>query len=439
MRTSLAVLVLLLTLAAPAAAQTTSTSAVDEAVQGLRSDPVYVDPDAEAALTDAEADDLRSRIERGDAGPVYVAVLPGSAVDEAGGSPDALLSAIRRSLGRAGTYVIVPGTTLRAGSDAVQVRGIATDAVREHRADGLPAILDAIVAGVAQERSGGSGSGSGSGGSDGPGAPGTGGLALLGVIALGGGAFYVARGRRRRREEAAELEEVKDQVRDDLVTLGDGIRELDIDVDLAPPEARPEYERAVSAYDRANTAWTNARSVDDLQPVGAALEEGRWALEATRARLQGHEPPPRTPPCFFDPRHGPSARQVEWAPPGGAPRLVPACEADAQAVDRGLDPGFREVQAGGRQVPYWAAGPAYSPFYAGGMFGGFGGLGFGGGLLGGLMLGELLDGPDVAWGDAGGWGDGGGFGGGDFGGGDFGGGDFGGGDFGGGDFGGGDF
>jgi hypothetical protein len=223
-------------------------------------------------------------------------------------------------------------------------------------------------------------------------------------------------------------------VRDDLVTLGDGIRELDIDVDLARPEARAEYERAISAYDRANTAWTNARSVDDLQPVGAALEEGRWALEATRARLQGLEPPPRTPPCFFDPRHGPSARQVEWAPPGGAPRPVPACEADAQAVDRGLDPGFREVQAGGRQVPYWAAGPAYSPFYAGGMFGGFGGLGFGGGLLGGLMLGELLDGPDVAWGDAGGWGDGGGFGGGDFGGGDFGGGDFGGGDFGGGDF-----
>jgi hypothetical protein len=212
----------------------------------------------------------------------------------------------------------------------------------------------------------------------------------------------------------------------------------------ASAEARSDYERAVSAYDRANTAWTNARRVDDLQPVGAALEEGRWALQSARARLEGRTPPQRTPPCFFDPRHGPSSREVDWAPPGGTPRPVPACEADAQRVERGVDPSFREVESNGQLVPYWSAGPADSPFYAGGMFGGFGG-GLAGGLLGGLLLGEMLDGPDYAYGYGdGGWGgdgDGGDSGGGDFGGGDFGGGggDFGGGDFGGGDFGGGDF
>src|SRR3712207_7562347 len=42
--------------------------------------------------------------------------------------------------------------------------------------------------------------------------------------------------------------------------------------------------------------------------------------------------------CFFDPRHGPSARDVEWAPPGGAPRLVPACAADAVRIEDGEDP-----------------------------------------------------------------------------------------------------
>ena len=33
--------------------------------------------------------------------------------------------------------------------------------------------------------------------------------------------------------------------------------------------------------------------------------------------LDGRKPPERRPPCFFDPRHGPSSRDVEWAPPGG--------------------------------------------------------------------------------------------------------------------------
>jgi hypothetical protein len=273
---------------------------------------------------------------------------------------------------------------------------------------------------------------------DGDGAPGEGGLILLGALALGGGAVVLSGRRRRRKADAAELDHVKDQVRDDLVELGEGIRALDIDVEMpgVDPAARADYERAVTAYDRANTAWNTARTVDDLEPVGSALEEGRWALQSAKARLEGRTPPQRTPPCFFDPRHGPSSREVEWAPPGGAPRPVPACEADAMRVEQGDDPRWREIEAHGQMVPYWAAGPAYSPFYGRGMFGGFGGLGFGGGLLGGLMLGELLDGPDIAYADPGFGGD---FGGGGFGGGDFGGGGFGGGDFGGGDFGGGDF
>jgi hypothetical protein len=140
------------------------------------------------------------------------------------------------------------------------------------------------------------------------------------------------------------------------------------------------------------------------------------------ALADGRPPPERTPPCFFDPRHGPSSREVEWAPAGGAPRLVPACEADAQRVERGEEPQSRQVMVGGAMTPYWAAPPVF-----GGYFGGF---------LPGLLLGEML---------MGGWGWGGygagpvdtggsGFDGGDFGGGGFGGGDFGGG---GGDFGGG--
>ena len=105
-------------------------------------------------------------------------------------------------------------------------------------------------------------------------------------------------------------------------------------------------------------------------------------MECARARLEGREPPERRPPCFFDPRHGPSARDVEWTPEGGRPREVPACEADAQRVERGLLPEAREVTLGGRTMPYYAAGPMYAPF-AGGFFGG--------GLLPGLLIGSMFD------------------------------------------------
>jgi hypothetical protein len=164
-------------------------------------------------------------------------------------------------------------------------------------------------------------------------------------------------------------------------------------------------------------------------------------MAAAQALVDGREPPERRAPCFFDPRHGPSTRDVEWAPPGGTPRKVPACEADAQAVERGAEPASREVMAGGRMVPYWNAPPYFGP-WAGGYFMPFGGAGF----LSGLFVGELLGGAYGGWGYGswggsggsggfGSWDDGGGSSGSDFGGGmDFGGGDFGGGGGGGGDF-----
>ena len=128
---------------------------------------------------------------------------------------------------------------------------------------------------------------------------------------------------------------------------------------------------------------------------------------------------------------------MEWAPDGGAPRLVPVCQADAFALAEDREPQIRKIQLGRRRVPYWEAG-GFGP-YAGGYFGGAQSL-----LLPALLIGTPLgfaigaesadahDSSPDTFDDSGG---------GDFGGGDFGGGggDFGGGDFGGGggDFGGG--
>lgn len=130
----------------------------------------------------------------------------------------------------------------------------------------------------------------------------------------------------------------------------------------ASTPAKRDYERALDCYQKADEAWNEARRPQDLEHVTALLEEGRYGMVSTHARLEGRRPPPeRRAPCFFDPRHGSSTTDVEWAPPGGDPRPVPACAADAQRVRDGVEPDARQVAVGGHTVPYWNAGPAYAP------------------------------------------------------------------------------
>jgi hypothetical protein len=403
---------------------------VDRAVAALREDPVYVDPDAERALDDAATDRLRDRISAAGVGPLYVAILPDDARDEAGGDAGGVVDLLHRELGREGTYTVVAGDQFRAGSTTFpqgEVPKRASEAFREHGREGVEATLLAFVDSL--EEAGGGASAAADERDEDDGAPGWLLPALVGVGA--GGVGLVALRRRRRRQ--ADLAQVKKAAEEDLLALADDIRALDIDVEMpgVSPEARDDYGAAVAAYERADAALDRARRPEDLELVTTALEEGRFAMASAKARLEGREPPEHRPPCFFDPRHGPSTRDVEWAPPGGSARPAPACEADAQAVERGLEPAHREVEVGGRRVPYWNAPPAFAP-WAGGYFGG---------LLPGLLIGSMLGGgfgmgyPESAGASVSEPGD---FGDGDFGGGDFGDGDFGGGDFGGGDFGGGE-
>jgi hypothetical protein len=416
---------------------------IDAAVSALQTGAVYVDPAAELAIGGEDQDRIRRAIDSAGAGPVYVAILPLATENETGGDPDGVLQAIHDGLGRRGTYAVVVGRHFRAGSDGVLPSGeagrLATDALNANRGKGVTATLVDFVGRVAAAQQDGSGGAEPGGGGDEPGA---GGGVLIGLLVLGAGAFLVVRSLRRRKQQQAQLAEVKAAAHDDLIALADDVQKLEQDVE-ANPAAKSEYDEALDGYGKASAAFDSARQAKQLDTVATALEEGRYHMACAEALLAGKQPPERRPPCFFDPRHGPSTRDVEWAPPGGAPRQVPACEADAQAVERGVEPASREVVAGGQRVPYWSAPPYFGP-WAGGYFMPFGGMGF----LSGLFVGELLGGAWGGWGYGswggsgapggfGTWGDGGSGGGGmsDFGGGiDFGGGDFGGGGGGGGDF-----
>jgi hypothetical protein len=216
---------------------------------------------------------------------------------------------------------------------------------------------------------------------------------LLPPLLIAGLAMSVSRHRSRPAElmsyaPPVEFEEVRRAAQDDLLALADDIRELDLEVELpdADPAGKRDYAVALDHYERAARAFDRARAPEDLEAVSAALEEGRFAMTSAKARLEGRPPPERRPPCFFDPRHGPSVRDVEWAPAEGTPRLVPACAADAIRIEEGREPLAREVVVHGERRPYWDAPEYYGP-WAGGYFGGFAT-----GLLPALFFGSMLGG-----------------------------------------------
>jgi hypothetical protein len=151
---------------------------------------------------------------------------------------------------------------------------------------------------------------------------------------------------------------VRRAARDDLASFAADVRELE--PAAASPAAAEAYRAALAAYERAELACDRARSPEDLRLVASTLVRGRTELARAAALLGGEEPPPARRPCFFDARHGPGVRDVEWDS-----RRVAACEADAERVADGREPDVRHVLVDGRPVPYWDAPPEFRPWIEG--------------------------------------------------------------------------
>ena len=222
-------------------------------------------------------------------------------------------------------------------------------------------------------------------------------LVVLILVALVVAAVVASRrGKERAIEQRrAELEPVQKLAFEDVTALGTDLQ--DLDGELAGTEldsgARADYQRALDAYEAAKTASDRLERPDDVRHVTEIIEDGRYAIACVRARVAGEQLPTRRPPCFFDPRHGLSVEDVEWTPPGGTTRDVPACALDAERVHAGAEPDTRQVMVGAQRMPYYEGGRAYAP-YAAGYFGGGANM-----LFTGLLLGSFMGG---GWGYGGG-------------------------------------
>jgi hypothetical protein len=196
-----------------------------------------------------------------------------------------------------------------------------------------------------------------------------------------------------------QLTAVKQATDEDITALGLDLQTLD--TDLAGRQldegARADYQRALDSYEAAKQSLALVGTASEIAHVTTILHEGRYAIACVRARVAGQPLPPRRPPCFFDPRHGVSVRDVAWTPDGGSSREVPACALDAERVEAGADPDARKVMLGAQRVPYWQAGPSFAPWTAG-YFGAFGAVNA---LFIGTMMGGILSGGFDGWGDGG--------------------------------------
>ncbi|WP_142192961.1 hypothetical protein, partial [Streptomyces calvus] len=300
---------------APGAQAATDLSVVAEE---LRESPVYVDPEAEDILAPSDAEALADKIEDADK-PVFVAVLPADYPTQD------LFRNLRTETGVTGLYGIRLGDVFdaRADSSVLSRDGVRNLVTAVQGAGDAKAQLNDFVD-DALRNTGGSAPGSWSdgGGGDVP----VGGLVTVGALLAAGGAGVYALSRRNRRrheeEQRAALEKLRVEVDEDITAFGEELDRLDFHP--AEPGAddamRADYERALDAYEQSKRLMAEAGRPEDVRAVTQAVEDGRFALASLAARREGRPLPERRPPCFFDPRHGPSVADETWTPPGGAQR-----------------------------------------------------------------------------------------------------------------------
>lgn len=167
------------------------------------------------------------------------------------------------------------------------------------------------------------------------------------------------------RQRRAQIGLSTSETNNDITTFGEELQRLDAEVGgrSLDEATRQDYQRALDAYEDAKKSLSAVKRPEQIRHVTEILEDGRYAVACVRAWLEGRRLPPRRPPCFFDPSHGPSTQQVDWVPPGGTVRSVPACAADVERLLAGAEPSIRTVVDGSRRVPYWQAGQAYAPWH----------------------------------------------------------------------------
>jgi hypothetical protein len=278
-------------------------------------DVVHVDPGARGRLSDVEAGQLRLRIVRRAIGRVRILVVPPATASGAGGVRK-LAGEVAEEGRLRGALVVVAGrraavaTSYDSRAAARAVPGTIGGPLAPALTEGVDRIARADP-GPGDDR----GAAAAAPPPSIPDVPATpdpgdvpddfgigdavddvGNAFQLAVFGVGGAVallvltplvLYGLRVRRARREGEEDLEIDCAAARDELIAIGESVRELDIDAEMpgASPAGREALARAVELYGRADRELAKANTRRRLQRAQATLAQARSEADSARSRL----------------------------------------------------------------------------------------------------------------------------------------------------------
>ncbi|MBO0804118.1 MAG: hypothetical protein J2P25_13720, partial [Nocardiopsaceae bacterium] len=368
----------------------------------LRKSPLYVDPSMAGAFPASVRSSLLAAITKAPA-PVFIIVAPlVSGGDWSSG--DQLASVVHNDLGKPGIYLTPDaeyGGNIDAytwpsdptgtdappyhAADAAQAVNLATNAQNTTLPDKFTRCLRLVTDGkaVSAYNAAAKALNSGPNAGGGPGRPSASGsgpsglvitLIVVIVVLAGGGITGLLFARRRggRRPSpfitphgvfaaarAATEAELRTLAREQVIELGELV-ERPADGALTDAAAE-QVGKALDAYEAAGKVLDAAAGIPDLAGVLVLTHLGQGAMAAARAAREGRPAPAASPLCFFNPLHGPAAREIHWRPLGERRSLdVRACAECAEAAGRHQPPDVLTDQ----DIPYYEADPARSVWAA---------------------------------------------------------------------------
>ena len=168
------------------------------------------------------------------------------------------------------------------------------------------------------------------------------------------------------RDRAEGLAQMRKLCEEDIAVLADNLRRVDVAAADRPldEESWADYQSARKSHQTAQQEVGWIKGADEIGKVTEPLANGHYALARVQARAAGEPVPKPRVPCFFNPQHGPSVYEVAFTPPGHGTHKVPACVTDVARVRAKEKPDIREVEVGGRRVPYFESGSSLAPYGA---------------------------------------------------------------------------
>lgn len=210
-----------------------------------------------------------------------------------------------------------------------------------------------------------------------------GGVGVVGAGAAGAWALNRRKDDTRRRErDEADIDTARTEIKSQLDVVANYVIGQAEYVELSSSDqAKQYYQEATATFDEVDRKLPRATTLLELATLNDEIEMARWKMEAAEALIDGREPPEKPTSeaplaCFFDPTHRPGTEVVAISTAAGD-KEVRVCPDDAAKLKRGERPEPRMIDVHGERVP-----AAKAPRSHGGL--GMGGIDMFDILLGGL-------------------------------------------------------